>query len=395
MNRIAVFLGAGASKPLGYPVTDQILPAIWAGLNDGTWKKWAGLKNRKGSRRLAGELRRLLSILLPGLESHGRLGGGASIVDVISLVDQHVGEGRTPHPKLSETELRRARGMLDLGINAVLRGQKRRDLRDRLADWLLNEAVRGEESRVTLISTNYDTAVEHALYRRLIAARTSVGRYVDFGIPWRDAYRDLMHTRPRQARLAVFKLHGSLDWLRCETCGHVFVNVQQRIASLEFWARPSAYNECRCGGRLRSVLVTPSVVRDVRDANLLSVWNAALEDLRLARQWIFVGYSLPSEDIAIRSLLLRAYHTRAYRKSLRIRVVQWEDPARGHADPPVEYRRYRLFFPEAHLKERDYLRAGVESFVDGLEAVRPEALRPRIRRVFPKTDGAWLRKAGP
>jgi NAD-dependent SIR2 family protein deacetylase len=392
-RRIAVFLGAGASRPLGYPVTDSILPAIWSGLLDGGFRRWPGLRGRRGASRFAGRLRRLLVILLPGLES-GRPPEGASIVDVISLLDQLIMEGRTPHPDLSEAELRQTRVLLDLGINAVLQGRKRREMRDKLVAWLLSEAVRPEWSRVTLISTNYDTAVEQGLYRHLIAAPTSVGRHVDLGIAWRDAYRDLTHTRPRRARLAVFKLHGSLNWLRCETCGYIFVNVQQRIASLEFRARLSPYNECRCGGRLRSVVVTPSVVRDVRDANLLSTWNAALEDLRLAHEWIFIGYSLPSEDIAIRSLLLRAYHTRRRRKTLRIRVVQWEDPDRDPRRASVEYQRYRLLFPEAHLKEADYHRTGVEAFVKGLRPLAPAALQRRIGRVFPRTGRAWLREGG-
>jgi hypothetical protein len=171
------------------------------------------------------------------------------------------------------------------------------------------------------------------------------------------------------------------------------MDVRQRVASREFWIRTSQYIECRCGGRLRSVVVTPSVVRDVRDGNLLSIWNAALEDLRRAHEWILIGYSLPSEDIAIRSLLLRAYHTRTRRASLRIRVVQWEDPnRRAGSGPPLEHLRYRLFFPPTHLREKDYQRTGVEPFVRGLRVLPPSALRRRIRAVFPRTNRAWLRR---
>lgn len=72
-KRIVVLLGAGASQPLGYPVTDSILPEIWGGLQDARWKRWPGLKKLppREKRRRASEPRRLLAILLPGL-SPGR-----------------------------------------------------------------------------------------------------------------------------------------------------------------------------------------------------------------------------------------------------------------------------------------------------------------------------------
>jgi NAD-dependent SIR2 family protein deacetylase len=381
-RRTVVFLGAGASVPHGFPTTDGILPRIWEGLNDGSWRGWPGLRGKRAAAARAAELRDLLRVLLPGLGKSRRFAGGASIVDVISLLDQLIGEGRSPFPKLSEDRIRRSRGMLQIAINSVLRGTKRPALRDGLVDWLLSESVSGKQSRVTLVSTNYDTVVEQEIFNRLVDLRASVGRSVDFGIPWRDTFRDILHVRPRSCRLAVYKLHGSLNWLRCETCGHVSINVRQRIATLEFWQEVRQYNECHCGGRLRSVVVTPSVVRDIRDANLLSIWNAALEDLRRAHEWILIGYSLPSEDIAIRSLLLRAYHTRTRPSGLRIRVVQREPADQAARGASVERLRYRAFFPESHLRERDYLTGGVEPFVASCPAP-PRDLRSRLRRGFP------------
>ena len=66
-----------------------------------------------------------------------------------------------------------------------------------------------DANRVTIISTNCDTSVEQGIFNRLIEMRTSVARHVDFGITSRDAYRDLLHVRPRDAHLALLKLHGS------------------------------------------------------------------------------------------------------------------------------------------------------------------------------------------
>jgi hypothetical protein len=90
---------------------------------------------------------------------------------------------------------------------------------------------------------------------------------------------------------------------------------------------------------VRAVLVAPSMVRSVQEPNLLTIWRSALESLRVADEWILAGYSLPAEDIAIRSILLRAHHGRGKRPPPTIRVVQLG------CDPALE-NRYRLLFRE-------------------------------------------------
>jgi hypothetical protein len=168
-------------------------------------------------------------------------------------------------------------------------------------------------------------------------------------------------------------------------CGHIVISVTQRISSLEFWHRTSKYNECYCDGRLRSVIVTPSIVRDVRDANLLSIWNAALEDLRQAHQWIFIGYSLPPEDVAIRSLLLRAFHIRRS-KRLRVRVVQYVPPEHRGNNDALERARYRAFFPDDHLRDRDYSEEGVERFAEWLKVPSPARVDRRLHPMFGRSS---------
>jgi len=396
-RRLVIFLGAGASAPYGYPLTTTLLSRIWDGLRrpdgPGGWKRWAGMKH--GAKLRHGDARRLetlLKALLPGLETRTKLDSGVSIVDVISLLDQMLAEGRSPHIDISVRELLAARQVLNKAINGVLQGRCKRKYAERLSSWILRVATEHRGSRVSVVSTNYDTTTERPLFKYLIQHGVSIGKVVDLGMPWRDASRSWIHVRPGQARLAFLKLHGSLNWLRCELCGHITMNVSQRIASLDNWETrsPREYNVCWCGGLLRGILVTPSVVRDVRDANLLGIWVAALEYLRFADEWIFVGYSLPTEDIAIRSLLLRAWHARR-RKNLRVRVIQFEDLKA--AVPSEAYKRYRLFFPSFALKETNYRRDGLEAFVDGLDAPSKSKLHARIRQTFGgRTSSEMLRR---
>ena len=94
------------------------------------------------------------------------------------------------------------------------------------------------------------------------------------------------------------------------------------------------------------------MVRELREPNLLAVWQGALEALRAAEEWVVVGYSLPPEDVPVRSLLMRA--ARARPSPPRVRVVE---TAR---DPDLEHR-YRLLFPNPTFEP-----GGVETFVETL-----------------------------
>ena len=73
----------------------------------------------------------------------------------------------------------------------------------------------------------------------------------------------------------------------------------------------------------------------------------ALAWMRSAARWVIVGYSLPPEDLAIRSLLLRAYTTAV--EPPEVVVVQNGDKARPN---------YELLFPGC-----DYRNDGLEEFL--------------------------------
>ena len=409
-KRTVLFVGAGASAAFGFPVTNQILPRIWAGLHDEGpqgWRRWAGFKRTAGrpvQTAAAHDLKRFLAAILPGLGRSGAAApSGATIVDIISMLDHSTAERQSPFPPSPETEpgrkliqpaeeLMRARQLLNVAINGVLDGRKDNALREDLAAWIIRRAGQGEnaragagERRVTIISTNYDTSLERPLYTRVAGWRGGVPENIDLGLTWRDRHGRL-HGRKPDANLAVFKLHGSLDWLRCETCGCITINTAKRIASLDAWDVKREYNSCACQGLLKSLLVTPSVVRNIRDGNLLSLWNAALEDLRCADEWIMLGYSLPSEDVAIRSLLLRAYHARRARaegeevthRELRVRVVLYE---RDNPAPPGQaIDAYRALFPGENLSAADYDARGIKCWFEDLESIGTDRGRQKRSR---------------
>jgi hypothetical protein len=347
--RRALFLGAGASRPLGLPTTAEILPAILHRLEAGGL---FGHEPRREGRDDAAALRDGLKHLAPGLLR--RRAEPPLITDLLSLLDQLLTDGHSLAPDFGRASLERLRTLLVRAMGEVLEQPQARDgeaadvpagapdLLERFAAWV-RDTSRGDGG-LDVVSTNYDLLFESKLYPLL--GEENVPERVDLGIAWRDP-AGRRHPRPAAPWLGFFKLHGSLDWLRCPLCEHVTLDLGRSLARAQASA---AVAVCACGGpELTHLIVAPSVVREIRDTNLLALWQAALEALREAAEWIFIGYSMPPEDVAIRSLLLRAHRGR--REPPVIRVIE-----SGH-QPEVEGR-YRLLFPNLRFDT-----GGVEAFV--------------------------------
>lgn len=323
----ALFTGAGASKSLGYALTREMLPRIRNGLRRA--QLFDDLVPKKQARSDRVELAGLLDALLPGMN---RLSDDdlPLVTDLFSLVDYALVSGDAlPGINQGEAGLLRCRELLKQAITDVLledfvaawdtkleEHRRQMAVKDALVKWLHNNL--GE---VGLISTNYDIGIEFELYGKVGQRR--VYKDIDLGFDWRYiGKKGDVRTRPAQPKIRVYKLHGSFDTLRCSMCGHVYFNPWGSIATWAFYPKLVRNNRCHCNsrGRLGLHIVSPSHVRQVRDANLLSVWRSALEWLRTSSHWVLVGYSLPPEDLAIKSLLMRAYDSA--KRHPRVTVVQ-------------------------------------------------------------------------
>lgn len=351
--RTVLFTGAGASKAIGYPLTRELLPRILERLErEQLFENTVGEKKGGQDRKtLEGYIRGLL----PGLEilrqSESQL---PLITDLFSLVDYSL-ENNNALPIGSDGVLQDCRNLLVHAIADVLLDDFEEDWDDSdpiqrqqqktleaLAKWYLNQ-----DSQVSLVTTNYDIGLEYELCNRM--QQKGIKRVVDLGFDWRDPGSGDQQFRPEGASLRAFKLHGSLDQLRCPLCGFVYYNEFGTIVHQAFAEESNDENTCHCqtAPRLQVNIVSPSFVRDIRDANLLSVWRSALEALRTASRWVIAGYSLPPEDLAIRSLLIRAYA--AAPKKPDVAVVQ-----HGKDALPA----YQALFPAC-----TYITGGMEEFL--------------------------------
>jgi hypothetical protein len=360
MGDRVLFLGAGASKHFGYPITSGILAEILEKLENRTLFGGDEVQQR--------HFRKFVNELLPGIQSwqprgpDGRRSSLISITEALSLLDYLITQENSLSPVLGHRQLLRCRALLERAIFQVLARDERGSLEgtpdevkedqkhareahpylfgqsledkactdlEKLADWVLNAP-----GCCTVVTTNYDTVLDAEIFAGS-GGYWQIWDRVDFGFAPREPSQGTVMNRPAQPKVRLYKLHGSLNWLGCPRCERIYINPYGQITYLAFTDQITEANTCHCGyAPLRQVMVTPSFVRSVRDPNLYQVWQNALEALRSAEEWYIIGYSLPQEDVAIRSLLLRARLGRETCPAIRIFVADEQSRAS-----------YELLFP--------------------------------------------------
>lgn len=336
-NRTVYFVGAGLSCALGMPNTAALVTDVKYELENRSWRHSANLDS---------ELIDAFAAFYPDGEHEGFT---PDAVDFFSTLRSYV-EVCAGYPgSLSDTAefFRR----LKFGI-AYLLTRRLRDVEGRLGEGspYLDDIVQPGNIVVT---SNWDFGIEH--YARLR------------GIPvrWRGH---------RDSELVVLKLHGSIDWTlgrhaRIADFGRddfAMLNEQAfgpnryrpalptsrakrdstviRTRALEHWGQ--------AWSRISSRTEEPYVVTMARGKSgelgpLIEIWREAYEALSRAERLEIVGYSLPDDDIEIRTLLRAA-------------VRRGEGPARIVVRNPA---------PDVHVRVRRFLRQSVESNYLPVDAV--------------------------
>jgi hypothetical protein len=95
-----------------------------------------------------------------------------------------------------------------------------------------------------------------------------------------------------------------------------------------------------CQTKLRPLLVAPTHLKDYRNPHLAQVWYEAERVLRESRRVIFIGYSLPEDDVEVIYLLKRGI---AHLQPAQITVVEY-DPSNPALSAHAVGRRYRTLF---------------------------------------------------
>ena len=176
-------------------------------------------------------------------------------------------------------------------------------------------------------------------------------KFPDYGC---DISTDLYRNHPKRFG-TLLKLHGSLNWLYCDSChrleigaseSRLFVRALTSLVGagkgLESFYLGAGSVCATCGTKLRALLTAPSHLKNYQNPHLASVWYRAERLLRSASRAVFVGYSLPEDDVEVIYLLKRGL---AHLPAGDITVVEFDkdNPNIAINDHPAG-RRYRTLF---------------------------------------------------
>ncbi len=352
-KNLVYFLGAGCSYNFGYPLTSQIMPAILERLNKGDLF-CSGYRRLEDDGLLCQKLQRYIELVYPGLKKAEASTTVPNVTEIFSFID-HLCFYDTPHhPALGENGLEEFKLLLNRCLGELLKDYEygghataqQAELHNVFIQSIKQHIDAGD--RVTVITTNYDLTID------LFFRDEVENNLVDFGIPYRHVVTSQLIQQPIKPGLRYYKLHGSLNWLTCGLCGQYYINPIGSIVHQSYRKDVDSDNTCVCNNnmRLKAVLVPPSLVRDIRDSNLLQVWKGALESVRRADKLVMIGYSMPAEDLAIKSIILRGLNGRN-KAAPELEVVQYGKEAMAN---------YHNIFGDV-FDEKKYYSDGLEPYL--------------------------------
>lgn len=351
-DKCVYFIGAGASKQDRYPLTAELKYGI----------AWAILQDRSRFELLAAHLQYLYNVQYEDVEKSARIWESLTqqagdlphtqipdVTDLLSMLDWIIREQSSFGPSLraGDSAKRSSTGELaevrDLIVQALCVSLG--TYHDENPASTTHEFIQLVRPGNSLVTTNWDLLLDAARHARFGSKPEDYGTTGNVVLEGCTA-------SPSEERPKLLKLHGSLSWRYCRRCLRLVIAPLRYVAGDRL-----VIPACDCKSRFSELIVTPGFVREYRNIHLLNIWGEALLALAFAAQWVFIGYSLPADDIGIRALLLKA---RCMRHD-----IGGEDPivriVTG-ADRRDETRaRYRGILPQAELDPDgfgDFVRRG-------------------------------------
>jgi len=363
--KTAIILGAGATKACGGPLTAEILPTGFSA---------AGAIEREDY------LARLDEFLVDNFNvPQGvprRTEDYPALPLLIGLIDIALDRKHSLGRDWTAPRLKEVRDALNYVIFAVLehklqqlsRPELHRELLMKLGDVAADPPV-----LPTIVSMNYDVVVDNSLIR----IGEDLGREPGYPDYCCDVATEPYRQRGKFGTL--LKLHGSMNWLYCPACHRLDVGISQSGRTM-IKALDQLYQEddrqdltkrytCHgspcldCGTFVEPVMISPTHLKDYRNPHISRVWYEADRALRQAEQVVFVGYSLPADDVDVIYLLKRSLSAISQQRPVtpKIVVVEYDASGRAPEDNPV-WQRYRTLFGN----QIEWHDQGLEAYVDTL-----------------------------
>ena len=303
-----MFLGAGASKAAGLPLTEELLQHIWPRDHEKV-TPWERRRTRASWRR---DLQKAVTVLYPDGGMAGFRPQVSEFFTLLEVIDRvHAGRERLPLP--SNELLRDLRGEISSGLADACSRRVRSMATVPHYQWF----KRANRPHV-VITSNWDTLAEQAAIK--------AGLTVHLG--WPTNGRGDRQALPLSANsIVVLRLHGSTDWGAVDDPNFVARSNDWKYDRLDVPIQPGAHHRrTSLNGteeivRYRSVDAPIAADRAAPGFNeplmatmaagkdyfiqgpIAAIWDDAYWCLSRAKTLDVVGYSFPADDLELRTLL--------------------------------------------------------------------------------------------
>jgi len=337
-TKTVVVFGAGATKACGGPLTAEILPHAY----DPIIRKDI---EREGYMALLEEFL-IENFHLPRSPQDRNEDDYPSLSLLLSLIDTAI-DRKQPFQSTWHTDrLVNVRQSLEYAIFALLEYRLSHIKRNCYLE-LLKKVY--SDSEPVIISLNYDIIADNAVVH-LSQKNSPEGHFPVYGCEIKTP----IYSRQAKYFGKLLKLHGSLNWLYCPGCHRLDIGVAKsgkgtvKVLDRLYRESPTLENRYACHGSpcdecgifVRPILITPTHRKDYRNPHVAQVWYQAERALREAARVIFVGYSLPDDDVDVVYLFKRGLEKLSPKN---ITVVEYDKQQRTLKDNPVGAR-YRSLF---------------------------------------------------
>lgn len=365
------FLGAGFSADAGGPTQNQIIKTL---LSDEFSRQYAGNdETMKYLKKFKGFLSRQLFISKNKCHQ-------IALEDVFTPMDRCISDGKSlgsiSHKELVDLREKFHFLMAKSIQYSVDKERNKAQYIKLFAEYINNEAKKRLYSfgdTLSIITTNWDILLDNSLFELTRNETDSIcnGDYkmgpiavVDYCC-YISSLEDNDYIKPgllalgrKGYNIKYLKLHGSMNWLHCPVCQRLYVGFGEKIMFNE-----ESCKHCKKNFKLdtesiklRSNLLLPTFLKDMRNIQIQLVWQNAGVDLSEATKIVFIGYSLPAADFEIRQLL-----SRFVRKDAEIDVVLHPEHSSS-----TEEKQYRTFFGKRKIK---VIKKTVPDYVNSLYVI--------------------------
>ncbi len=320
--------------------------------------------------------------------------------DIFTCIDLSANTGHHLGPHYSPSQLRTIRRALIVRIIRMLHSAYNKARNGTDDNWTVLEQFFRlvNPTNSAFLSMNWDTVIEAGLKKA-----QSISDY-DYGC---NAIRaefsligDGISLKESEPEIQLLKPHGSSNWLYCDACRQVFwfpASSTDKIATQLFrrsdWdvvekiihksCDPAATSR-KCPGCSAKALGTRFATFSYRKALDFpmheSSWRTAERLLREAKNWIFVGYSLPAADYEFKLLLKRVELSRQISPNM-VLITGGDNDAVDQTQ--LAYQRF--FGPNLGSKEPNVYTGGIDSkAINGLQELGALKAKKPLRPVIKK-----------